>query len=139
MAQEEKPSDTQHCIRVAIGNGLREQLWEKFQNRFQIAQILEFYASTEGNVAFINNTGKVGACGFKLQIVTIEDVLLKVDQQTGEYIRGQNGYCTVADRNEPGELVGCINKQNPFNGYIDNSATNKKILKNVLKDGDMYF
>lgn len=34
-------------IRVAVGNGLRADVWEEFRDRFQIAAIREFYSATE--------------------------------------------------------------------------------------------
>lgn len=49
LAQPAKPTDTQHRIRLAYGNGLRPQIWEQFMKRFNIAVIGEFYGSTEGN------------------------------------------------------------------------------------------
>ena len=36
-------------IRMMFGNGLRPQIWEQFQKRFNIPKICEFYGSTEGN------------------------------------------------------------------------------------------
>ena len=41
-------------FRLAIGNGLRPQIWKNFQTRFGVEQIGEFYGSTEGNT----NIGK---------------------------------------------------------------------------------
>ena len=38
-------------------------VWEAFQNRFAIPQILEFYAATEGNFSLYNAEGKIGAIG----------------------------------------------------------------------------
>lgn len=32
-------------------------------NRYRVERIVEFYASTEGNVNMVNNTGKMGAVG----------------------------------------------------------------------------
>lgn len=36
-------------MRIAIGNGLRPDVWGPFRARFRIPLIVEFYASTEGN------------------------------------------------------------------------------------------
>jgi solute carrier family 27 fatty acid transporter 1/4 len=47
-----------------IGNGLRSDIWELFQKRFNIPQIGEFYASTEGNVVLFNTVNERGAIGF---------------------------------------------------------------------------
>jgi hypothetical protein len=50
-------------VRLACGNGLRPDIWEGFQKRFSIPQILEWYAATEGNAVLINFDGKPGAVG----------------------------------------------------------------------------
>lgn len=41
-----------HCVRAVIGNGLRPQIWQQFKDTFNIAEIYEFYGSTEGNSNF---------------------------------------------------------------------------------------
>ena len=38
-------------IRIMFGNGLRPQIWEQFQTRFNIPKITEFYGATEGNTS----------------------------------------------------------------------------------------
>lgn len=63
LATPEKSDDVNHQIRLAVGNGLRPDIWEKFQSRFGIKQIVEFYASTEGS-SLINLSNKVGAVGY---------------------------------------------------------------------------
>jgi acyl-CoA synthetase (AMP-forming)/AMP-acid ligase II len=55
--QTVSPLDRQHSIRKAIGNGMRSHVWSEFKDRFGI-EILEFYASSEGNCNMINLTGK---------------------------------------------------------------------------------
>ncbi|CAN0489712.1 unnamed protein product, partial [Hapterophycus canaliculatus] len=55
--------DEQCRVRVAFGNGLSPDVWNRFRERYQVKRICEFYASTEGNVNMVNNTGKVGAVG----------------------------------------------------------------------------
>ncbi|CAD7957410.1 unnamed protein product [Amoebophrya sp. A120] len=44
-----------HCVRLAVGNGLRPEVWREFQNSFQIPEVLEFYGATEGNGAMANS------------------------------------------------------------------------------------
>ena len=55
--------DTNHNIRVAIGNGLRKDIWTEFQNRYQIKDIVEFYSSTDIPIGFVNIYNHVGAVG----------------------------------------------------------------------------
>ena len=138
LAQPDRPSDTKHCVKIALGNGLRAQIWEKFQNRFNIPIIREFYAATEGNALGFNITGKVGSCGFILMIGENKKIL-KIDPETGELLRDRNGHCIKADINEPGEVVGRITKTTPFPGYTNQVATKKKILQDVFEKGDSYF
>src|SRR5277367_4592640 len=57
------PLEGQHQLRLACGNGMRADVWEEFQRRFHIPQILEFYAATEGNFSLYNCEGRVGAIG----------------------------------------------------------------------------
>ncbi|ELK36062.1 Very long-chain acyl-CoA synthetase [Myotis davidii] len=59
----QKPNDRDHKVRVALGNGLRGDVWREFIKRFGDIHIYEFYASTEGNIGFVNYTGKIGAVG----------------------------------------------------------------------------
>ena len=48
---------------MAVGNGLRPDVWKEFKERFQIPSIVEFYAATEGNAGFINLQNKFGSVG----------------------------------------------------------------------------
>lgn len=50
-------------MRIAIGNGVRTDVWLEFLNRFGDVKVRELYAATEGNIGFINYTSKVGAVG----------------------------------------------------------------------------
>lgn len=59
----QKENDRDHAVRLAIGNGMRVEVWKQFLKRFGLIQIYEFYGATEGNVGFINYSGKVGAVG----------------------------------------------------------------------------
>lgn len=59
----QRENDKDHKVRLAIGNGVRAEIWREFLNRFGKIQVREFYASTEGNVGFVNYAGKIGAIG----------------------------------------------------------------------------
>ncbi|XP_024000589.2 long-chain fatty acid transport protein 2, partial [Salvelinus sp. IW2-2015] len=58
-----KDNDRHHKVRLALGNGLRADTWSEFLQRFGDVCVCECYGATEGNVGFINYTGKVGAIG----------------------------------------------------------------------------
>jgi len=135
------PDETRHQIRCAIGNGLRPEVWQPFQDRFQIPRIVEFYGATEGNLALINVSGKVGAVGqfpgFLRKLVGIE--LVRFDVESEEILRGPDGFCQRCDFEEPGELLIKISKTARFEGYTNESATEKKVLRNAFEEGDAYF
>ena len=78
-----------HRLRLCCGNGLRADVWEKFQKRFAIPRILEFYAATEGNVSLYNVEGKVGAVGRVPPFLASRFplALVKFDAATGEPAR----------------------------------------------------
>ena len=90
-----------------------------------------------------NPVGKVGACGVVSVILSFANpmCLLKVDPETGEYVKDNNGFCIQAWVDEPGEVVGEISKLvgRGFDGYDNEAATRKKVMRNVFKPGDMYF
>ncbi|XP_072176676.1 long-chain fatty acid transport protein 4-like [Diadema setosum] len=143
-AQPHRPEETQHTVRLAMGNGLRPQLWNDFKNRFNITKIGEFYGATEGNGNIANMSGQPGAVGFNSMIApwAYPVFLIKVDPQTGDIVRGPDGLCRRAQPGEPGQLVGKIRKGDPardFHGYADKQANSKKVVYDVLKKGDMAF
>ena len=53
-----------------------------------------------------------------------------------------SGLALVCDTGEPGELMGRIDRGHPvrdYHGYADNNSSDKKIMKNVWRMGDMFF
>uniref|UniRef100_A0A8C3JDW9 Very long-chain fatty acid transport protein n=1 Tax=Calidris pygmaea TaxID=425635 RepID=A0A8C3JDW9_9CHAR len=144
LNQPVRESESQHRVRLAVGNGLRPTIWEDFTKRFRIKQIGEFYGATECNCSIANLDGKVGACGFNSRILpNVYPIrLVKVNEDTMELIRDSRGLCIPCRPGEPGLLVGQINQQDPlrrFDGYVSQSATNKKIAYDVLRKGDQAY
>ena len=140
------PREAHHRLRLACGNGLNADVWEKFQRRFRIPQILEFYAATEGNFSLFNCEGRVGSIGRIPSFLTqrLSTTLVKVDPDTDEPVRSPEGFCIRASTNEVGEAIGKISddKSSPFGrfeGYADKAASEKKILRNVFVPEDSWF
>ena len=68
--------------------------------------------------------------------------LIKVNKETGEELRDENGLCIRCQPGEPGEWVGQIVRNHPlrdFHGYADEMSTRKKVLQNVWRQGDLCF
>uniref|UniRef100_A0A8C6UFV2 long-chain-fatty-acid--CoA ligase n=1 Tax=Neogobius melanostomus TaxID=47308 RepID=A0A8C6UFV2_9GOBI len=141
----QRENDKEHKVRLAIGNGVRPEIWREFISRFGNIQIREFYASTEGNVGFVNYVGKIGAIGRVNFIQSVKPilfpfVLVKYDTERDEPARGADGLCVQAPKGETGLLVSKITDIAPFEGYAQNAEqTERKRLRDVLKKGDLYF
>jgi len=54
LAQPPSKDDKNHAVKFMFGNGLRPDVWEKFQERFGVEMVSEFFNSTEGVLAMAN-------------------------------------------------------------------------------------
>tara|TARA_R110000868_G_scaffold158638_1_gene386913 strand:- start:6537 stop:8330 length:1794 start_codon:yes stop_codon:yes gene_type:complete len=140
----EVPEERAHSLRCAIGNGMRRDVWEQFQARFNLPQIVEFYGSTEGNVGLVNATNQAGAIGrvpsYLRSRFNID--LVKFDLESEMPLRGADGHCVPCAPDEVGEAIGRIDPKDArfrFDGYGSEEDTEKKILRNVFKPGDAWF
>jgi fatty-acyl-CoA synthase len=140
------PAEMQHRLRLACGNGLSADVWDTFQRRFHVPQILEFYAATEANFSLFNCEGKVGAIGkipsFLRQRLSV--ALVKFDHDAQAPLRAEDGQCVRCSTNEVGEAISHIVEDTAsgggrFEGYADKAATEKKILRNVFAKGDAWY
>jgi len=144
LSQPETEAEKQHSIRCIMGNGLRPEVWTPFVERFGIESVVEFYGATEGNASLISVNGPPGAVGrvpeylkrkFNLDII-------KYDVERDQHFRGVDGFCSRTEVGEPGELIGEIRNDDArfrFDGYENEAATKKKILRDVFTPGDMWF
>jgi fatty-acyl-CoA synthase len=138
-------NETAHRLRLACGNGLATGVWEAFQQRFQIPQILEFYAATEGGISLFNVQGKPGAIGHIPSYLAhrFATALVAFDFDKGQPARNENGFCIRCGVNEPGEAIGKVqndpaNVGSRFEGYTNATETEKRILRNVFTAGDAW-
>jgi fatty-acyl-CoA synthase len=133
-------------LRLCCGNGLRADIWTAFKERFQIPQILEFYASTEGNITLFNVEEQPGAIGRIPRFIAHRSrlALVKFDTDRGMPRRDADGQCIPAGVDEVGEAIGRIadstdERAGRFDGYTAADETEKKVLFDVLAPGDAWF
>jgi acyl-CoA synthetase (AMP-forming)/AMP-acid ligase II len=143
--------DKVNNVRIALGNGLRPDVWNKFKERFGIETIAEFYAATEGSSGSWNlsrndySKGAIGQNGVISQIALKRmATIVNVDPITEEPYRDpKTGFCKETPQGEAGELMYRLDENNisaTFQGYYGNKeATEKKIMRSVYVKNDAYF
>lgn len=148
-----RPDDsTRHHVRLAFGNGLRPDVWDKFRSRFGVETIAEFYGATEGVSASFNlsrntfSSGAIGSVGLLGQLLAKStQAIVKVDWETEAPYRDpdRKGFCVPVQRGEPGELLHRLDAKDlnaKYQGYFGNKeASASKIMRDVLAPGDAWF
>lgn len=140
------PTDAElnNPMRVALGNGLRQDVWEPFQKRFNIPQIREFYGATEAPGIIVNLTGKTGSVG-RVPMRRLSHLkIVRYDIDTDDYVRDEHGCCIECRPDEVGELLIRLDDEprsaaSEFRGYTDAAATDKKMVRGVFEKGDRYY
>lgn len=142
------PLERKHRLRCAYGNGLRPDVWERFQTRFNIPEIGEFFNSTEGMFSlFVHDKGPflqacVGHHGLILRRM-LHNVYIpvKIDPETGDIWRDpKTGFAQRTPYEEGGEMLVAVPSKQAFQGYWrSQAATDKKFAVDVFKKGDIYY
>jgi len=142
------PLERKHKLRVAYGNGLRPDVWTKFQERFNVPEIGEFFNSTEGVFGLFNwDRGPyfaacVGHHGllFRTMLRNVY-IPVMVDYETGDIWRDpQTGFAKRMPYEEGGEVLVAVPNTDAFQGYWRaQAATDKKFCTDVFKKGDLYY
>lgn len=139
-----QPDERRHRLRLAVGNGLRPDVWDRFQQRFAIPRILEFYGATESNLTLFNFDGGPHAIGRAPPYMksAVNVALIRFDPVAERPVREASGRCTPCVDEEIGEAIARIDParaQMRFEGYSDAEATESKVLRDVLQPGDAWF
>jgi fatty-acyl-CoA synthase len=141
VAASDRPEEA-HRLRLAIGNGLSEEVWRAVLNRFGPLRIIEFYASTEGNVWLYNVEGRIGSIGRVPPYLALGDriALARFDYISQLPWRGADGFCARCAAGEIGEALGRMGEDPAarFEGYSEAIETEKKILRDVFEAGDAW-
>ncbi|KAK3718372.1 hypothetical protein LTR37_005185 [Vermiconidia calcicola] len=144
------PLERSHNLQEAWGNGMRPDVWEVFRQRFNIPVIHELYAATDGLGATFNwNRGE-----FSRNAIVIRgslwywnngknEVRAKINPDTEDLVRGEDGWVIKAGIDEPGEVLHRIDpsmKVAAFKGYFKNEeASEKRWMENVFEPNDLFF
>lgn len=135
MNTQAQPNDADNPLKKILGNGLRPDIWLDFKKRYDIKIISEFYGASEGNVSMVNLLNKDCTVGMTSQ----EVCLVRYDVDEDVIVRDEQGYATLAAPGEPGLMLGKITENTVFEGYTDKAATDSKVERNLLEEGDAWF
>ncbi|MBH0775898.1 long-chain-acyl-CoA synthetase [Nocardia bovistercoris] len=135
LNQPPKPTDRAHRVRLAVGNGLRPELWDEFTERFGIGRVVEFYGASEAPVAFVNAFGLDRTAGFG----PLPYAIVEYDDETGRAARDSNGRVRRVRPGGVGLLLAKVTGRQPFDGYTDAEATESKLVRDAFRAGDTWF
>lgn len=143
------PYERQHCVQIAWGNGMRPDVWEPFRERFGIPVINELYAATDGlGATFNRNAGPFTAHTIGLRGLiwdwkyAKDEVRVKMDVDTEDILRDENGFAVRCGINEPGQVLHRLTPEvlAGVPGYYNNDqATVKRRIADVFEKGDLWF
>jgi citronellyl-CoA synthetase len=135
MNQHRQLDDADNPLVSCVGNGLRPEIWTLFKERFGLKKIYELYGSAEGTLIFtnlLNLDRTVGTCLTPYAIV-------RYDIDRDAPVRNEEGFMIKVSPGEQGLLIAEISEKLPFAGYTQKQETEKKILRDVFNEGDMWF
>ena len=134
-SQPESEHEKNNPLEKVLGNGLRPDVWDEFKQRFDIKRISEIYGASESNISFLNILNKDRTIGAS----TLNVKLVDYDLENDEIVRDKNGLCIEVPKGETGLLLGEINEKAIYDGYSNESESNKKIIQDVDQKGDRWF
>lgn len=144
LNQPVQVNEREHSLRCMLGAGLSPDTWQRWLERFGPIQVFEGWGATEANAAIINVDNHFGSCGRVPDWNKTNVRLVRYDIENDCHPRDENGFYQVCKVGEVGEAMGFI-VDHPdigagrFEGYTSADATESKIRRNVLREGDAYW
>lgn len=134
-------SSGESTLRLAVGAGLRPDIWETFRERFGLQRIVESYGLSEGNISLLNLSGRPGSVGRPLPLTGAEVRVVRVDPNSRQLVRGGTGFLEECADGEIGELVSRVSDRSwmRLDGYVDAKATEARIVHDAFRRGDRWF
>lgn len=136
--------EREHSLRCMLGAGLSSESWQRWVERFGPIQVFEGWGATEANTNLINVDNYLGSCGRVPDWNRTNLRLVRFDVENDCHPRDENGFYQLCEVGEVGEAMGFI-VDHPdigggrFEGYTSAAATESKIRRNVLREGDAWW
>ena len=127
------PGDASCSIKVAIGNGLRPDIFRKFRRRFRIKRVLEFYSGSEANGGFTNLLNKDNTIGLTGNVIKLVRWT-----ESGEAAR-EGGRVSEVAKGEDGLLLIKVTDEDRFEGYRNAAASRDKLERDAFEFGDCWY
>ena len=144
LAEPPAAGEREHTLRKMVGAGLGVQSWTQWLERFGPMDIYEGWSATEANTTLINVDNRVGSCG-RIPFADKTNLrLVRYDVERDEHVRDGDGRLVPCRPGEVGEAIGMICDlpdviAGRFEGYTSAEATERKIMRNVFRDGDAWW
>lgn len=144
LSEPARADDREHTLRKMVGAGLGVDTWTRWVQRFGAMAIYEGWGATEANTNTINVDNRVGSCGRVPFWEKTNLRLVRFDVETETHPRDDSGHLILCQPGEVGEAIGMIHNYpdivaGRFEGYTSKEATEKKILRNVFREGDAWW
>lgn len=136
------PGEDAGSLRLFAGCDMNASTWTRFAQRFDQANILSFYASTEGNLCLANLGGaKPGSLGRPLpQLDNVE--VVEVDWSCNRVARDAQGWASRVPVGEPGLLVAKREQGHALfhvDGYWEQERDEDVLHRDLFSSGDVWF
>ncbi|OHT19320.1 long-chain-acyl-CoA synthetase [Edaphosphingomonas haloaromaticamans] len=143
LAAPERPDDRDNSLRVMTGAGLKPDVWEAFTRRFGIGQVFEGLGSTEANYGITNVDNRIGSVGRVPYPAHTNMKFVRYDVEADDHVRDADGRLVEAKPGEVAELIaevlGGSGVAGFFEGYTSAEETERKLLRDVVRPGDVWF
>jgi len=130
-----RPDDADNPAFKMVGSGMRPDIWRDFKRRFGVREVYEFYGASDGNMTFVNLFNLEDTVGMGLTPFAI----VAFDTEREQPVLDARGFMIPVAVGEVGLVIGKISEQFVFDGYTNRGDSEKKILRNVFKQGDAWF
>jgi putative long chain acyl-CoA synthase len=121
----EHPLEHHHPVRLVIGSGMPPGLWQRVEERFAPARVVEFYVSTPGEAILVNLKGRRAGAGGRSLPGAPEVRIAAWDTEAGKLVTGDDGFAVPATR---GVLL----------VKATAASSDEEVLRGVFRAGDAW-